>query len=117
MGWLDGLMATTTGIAVFVMVIVGVSTALSGVFSNALAISAPVAIGVGMAAMTGTYIGLAAEPNTREYRAAFASGAFGVTSLGVGVVAVGAGLPLLAVFAAGAGAGLFAALGVVVAFR
>ena len=116
MGWLDAAMATATGIAVFVLVVAGVATALTGLLPNPVVIAIPVGIGFGMAAMTGTYIGLAAEPSTREYRAAFACGAFGVTSLGVGAVAIGAGLQLTAVVAAAVGAGLFAAVGVLVAF-
>jgi len=116
MAWLDATMAMAAGVAVFVLIVSGVSTVLTGVFPSPVVIAVPVGTGFGMAAMTGAYIGLAAEPTTREYRAAFASGAFGATFLGVGAVAVGAGLPSVAVLAAAGGAGLFAAVGVLLAF-
>jgi len=116
MSWLDATMATAAGIAVFVLIVSGVSTVLTGVFPSPVAIAVPVGIGFGMAAMTGTYIGLAAEPTTREYHLAFASGAFGVTFLGVGAVAVVSGFPLVVVLAAAGAAGLFAAVGALVAF-
>jgi hypothetical protein len=117
MGWLDATMATAAGVAVFALIVSGVASVLSGVAPNPVQIAIPLGIGFGMAAMTGTYIGLAADPRSHVYRAAFASGAFGVTSLGVGVVAVGIGSTLGLVLVAGAGAGAFAAVGVLVALR
>jgi hypothetical protein len=117
MGYLDATMATATGVAVFGLVVYAVATALTGVFPNPVQIAIPVGIGFGMAAMTGTYMGLAGKAGSREYRIAFASGAFGVTSLGVGLVAFGTEGSIPFALAAGAGAGLFAAVGVLAATR
>lgn len=117
MGILDATMSTAVGVAVFAFVVATVGSVLTGLFPNAILIATAVGIGFGSAAMTGTYIGLDADPGSREYQIAFASGAFGVTFLGVGIVAFGTGWTVGMALLAGAAAGLLAAVGVVVAGR
>jgi hypothetical protein len=117
MGYLDATMATTTGVAVFALVVYAVATALTGIFPNPIQIAIPVGIGFGTAAMTGTYMGLAAKTEGKEYRIAFASGAFGVTSLGVGLVAFGTDGSIAFALTVGTAAGLLAAVGVFAASR
>lgn len=82
-----------------------------------LVLAMPVGIGIGMATMTAVYVGLGDDPASRHYRGAFAAGALGVTLLGVLIAGLLAGAtPRLALLAA-TGAGVLAAVGVLVAFR
>ncbi|MFW6017223.1 MAG: hypothetical protein ACOCPX_00225 [Halapricum sp.] len=117
MGYTDAVLSTAAGIAVFALVFVVTVPLIGSTFPNPEQVSMPVALGFGMAAMTGTYMGLAGRTRSREYRLAFASGAFGTTVLGVFLVGYGAsGDPQFAL-AAGAVAGALAGVGVLVVTR
>lgn len=113
----DPLVSFAAGVAVFALTVFGVATLLTGVLPSPVQIATPVGIGTGMAAMTGTYMGLGGDPGSREYRLAFASGAFGVTFVGVFLAAFGSGSRLPVSLSVGTGAGVLAALGVAVVTR
>jgi hypothetical protein len=117
MGYSDAFMATASGVAAFALSFGAAVAAIATVLPNPQQIGMPFALGIGMAAMTGTYIGLAQPPGTLEFRIAFASGAFGVTFLGVFVAGFAAGGGLSIALASGGGAGVLAAGGVLLVTR
>lgn len=110
----DPILATSAGTAVFAATTAVLSTALSGVFEFSLLVAIPVGLGFGMATMTAVYVGLADRVGTRHYTVALAAGAFGVTFLGTLAVGVTTGSPMPWALPVAAGAGVLAAVAVVV---
>jgi len=117
MSYVDGVLSTAAGIAVFALVFVAAITALGTVFPNPGVISMPIGLGFGTATMTATYVGLAATPGSLEFRVAFASGAFGTTFLGLFVFTYGLRADLPFALLVGTGSGLLASAGVLLVTR
>ncbi|MCU4718511.1 hypothetical protein [Halapricum hydrolyticum] len=117
MGYTDAVLATAAGIAAFALVFAAAVPIVGAALPNPEQVSMPIALGFGMAAMTGTYMGLAGRAGSREYRIAFASGAFGTTFLGVFLVGYAASGDLQLALSASAVAGALAGAGVLVVTR